>query len=345
MSRKILIVAPAWIGDTIAAQPLFMRLAERYPDASIDALAPAWVAPVLHAMPQIERVIANPFAHGQFRFKERAAFGRGLRAYRYDEAIVLPNSWKSALVPFFARIPVRTGFLGEARWGLLNRVHRLDKLALPRQVDRYAQLALPPGAPPEPIAANPQITRRAHTIAATLAKFELQAAPAPAVLCPGAEFGPAKRWPAAHFARLARSLADRGHPVWLVGGKQDVAVGEEIAEAAGGPARNLCGLTTLDEALDLMSVARFAVTNDSGLMHVAAALGVPLVAIFGSSSPDYTPPLSEQAIALSLKLACSPCFKRQCPLGHTNCLKDLTPEQVLAAIERVLSGGQRVNVA
>lgn len=345
MPRKILVVAPSWIGDTIAAQPLFMRLEARYPGVTIDALAAPWVAPVLTAMPQIERVIPNPFAHGAIQFKERAALGRSLRANRYDEAVVLPNSWKSALIPFFARIPVRTGFVGEARYGLLNRLHRLDKQALPRQVDRYAQLAEDPGvALPQPLP-YPQLTRRAHTIAATLAAFDLAVVPAPAVLCPGAEYGPAKRWPAEYFAQLARLLADRGVPVWLLGGKQDAAIGERIEALSEGAAKNLCGKTDLSQALDLMSLARVAVTNDSGLMHVAAALGVPVVAIFGSSSPAYTPPLSDAALALSLGLPCSPCFKRECPLKHLKCLNDLHPDRVIDAIDRLLQGQPGMSAA
>jgi len=345
MPRKILIIAPSWIGDTIAAQPLFMRLEARYPGVTLDALAAPWVAPVLAAMPQIERVIPNPFAHGELQFKARMALGRSLRAYRYDEAIVLPNSWKSALVPFFAGIPVRTGFVGEARWGLINRPHRLDKLALPRQADRYAQLAEDPGTPPAQPLPFPQLTRRAQTIAATLATFDLAAAPAPAVLCPGAEYGPAKRWPPEYFAHLARMLADRGMPVWLIGGKQDAAIGDYIETLTEGAARNLCGKTDLSQAFDLISLARVAVTNDSGLMHVSAALGVPVVALFGSSSPAYTPPLSDQAVAMSLALPCSPCFKRTCPLKHTKCLNDLHPDRVIDKIDRLLSGQPTLSAA
>lgn len=338
MPHKILIVAPSWIGDTIAAQPMMMRLEARHPGVTIDALAPAWVAPVLHAMPQIERVIPNPFAHGAAQFRARAALGRSFRPYRYDEAIVLPNSWKSALTPFFADIPVRTGFVGEMRYGLLNRLHRLDPTRLPRQADRYAQLAEDPGVAPAQPLPYPQLTRRAQTIATTLQLFGLAAAPAPAVLCPGAEYGPAKRWPTAHFAELARLLAARGMPVWLVGGSKDAPLGEEIEQRSEGAAKNLCGRTDLSAALDLLALARVAVTNDSGLMHAAAALGVPVVALFGSSSPAYTPPLSDRAIAVSLGLSCSPCFKRDCPVKHTRCLVDMTPEFVLDHIDRVLLG-------
>ena len=345
LRRKILVVSPAWIGDAIAAQPLLMLLEAAHPGVTIDALAPPWVAPVLQAMPQIERVILSPFPHGTLAWRERVQLGQSLADIGYDEAIVLPNSWKSALVPFFARIPLRTGFLGEARWGLLNRIHRLDKSHLPRQVDRYAALARPPGEPRTTPLPLPQLVRRASSLAATLDAFGLAVAPAPAVLCPGAEYGPAKRWPVHHFAELARKLADRGLPVWLIGGPQEAELGERIVQYSQGAAQNFCGRTELSQALDLISLARLAVTNDSGLMHVAAALGVPVVGLFGSSSPAYTPPLSDRARALSLNLPCSPCFKRTCPLKHMKCLNDLAPDRVLQEIDALLLGDKTVGVA
>ena len=330
---RILIIAPSWIGDTVAAQTLFMRLREYKPDAVIDALAPPWVAAVLQAMPQINgEVLDNPFAHGQLRLKERWALARQLAKRGYDAAYVLPNSLKSALIPFFAGIPLRVGFTGESRYGLINRRHTLDTAATPLQVERYAILAEPPGQPlprPYPL---PQLHTGAGATASTLQSLGLSAAPAPVVFCPGAEFGPAKRWPERHFAALARQLAAQNIPVWLLGSKKDAAVGEEIARLSDGAARNLCGATNLAQAVQLISIARHVVTNDSGLMHVAAALGTPLTALFGSSSPGYTPPLSDKAQVISLQLECSPCFKRECPLGHLDCLNKITPEQVAATL-------------
>lgn len=341
---NILIVAPSWIGDTLMAQPLFMGLKARHPGCSIDALAPAWVAPVLERMAQIRRVIANPFAHGELNLAARRALGRRLHAEGYDLALVLPNSWKSALVPFFAGIPRRVGYRGEMRYGLLNDVRRLDEAAVPRLVDRYALLAEPPGAglaTPLPL---PHLEDRPESRAATLAALKLSAHPAPVVFCPGAEYGPAKRWPAAHFATLARRLADDGQPVWLVGSAKDAAVGAEIAAAAGDACRNLCGETRLDQAIDLLAAARLVVSNDSGLMHVAAALGRPLVALYGSSSPGYTPPLSPQAVILRTGIECSPCFERECPLEHFRCMNDLTPDSVYARVTALLAQGAAASI-
>ncbi|MDO6384781.1 lipopolysaccharide heptosyltransferase II [Uliginosibacterium sp. 31-12] len=328
---RILIIAPSWIGDTVAAQTLFMRLREYHQYAVIDVLAPPWVAAVLRAMPEINgAVIDNPFAHGQLRLKERWRLARELKQRAHDAAYVLPNSLKSALIPFFAGIPRRVGFTGESRYGLINVRHTLDSVTTPLQVERYAILAEPPGKPlPRPY---PLPRLRAGSVAATLQRLDLSAVPAPVVFCPGAEFGPAKRWPEKHFAALARSLFEQGIPVWLLGSKKDAAVGEEILRLSAGAARNLCGVTNLAEAVELISIARHVVTNDSGLMHVAAALGTPLTALFGSSSPGYTPPLSEKAQVISLRLECSPCFQRECPLGHLDCLNKITPERVASTL-------------
>ncbi len=331
---RILIVAPSWIGDTILAQPLFMRLHRKHPHLALDVLAPAWSAPLLARMAEVRRVIDNPFAHGEFNLPARWRLGRTLRATAYDEAIVLPNSWKSALPPFFAGIPRRTGYTGEARIGLLNRRHRLAPLALPQLAQRYAQLAEAPGSPPPPhTLPQPQLKSSAQQQRAVRQALGLPVDTRPAVFCPGAEFGPAKRWPARHFAALARSLAANGIPVWLVGSHKDLATSEEIAQLAPGAALNLCGRTSLEQAIDLLAGARLVVSNDSGLMHVAAALDRPLLALYGSSSPTYTPPLSPHAKIVSLNADCSPCFKRVCPLGHFKCLENLTPESVLKQID------------
>ncbi len=334
---KILIVAPAWIGDTVLAQPLFAGLHRLLPDLSIDALAPRWVAPVLGRMPEIRRIIDSPFLHGQLELGARWALARRLAEEGYDAAIVLPNSLKSALIPWLAGIPLRVGFTGEARYGLLNHRLTLDKLALPTMAERFAALAAPwltgSAAPDEWPA--PRLKTSPEQQAQTLATLGLQRPPRLVVCCPGAEYGPAKRWPAAHFAALARHLAEQGSAVWLLGSAKDREVGDAITAAA--PAcRNLCGTTNLDQAIDLLAVADAVVCNDSGLMHIAAAVDTPLVALYGSSSPGFTPPLSPRATILSRQLDCSPCFKRQCPLGHLDCLEKLPVTQVLAALPEKL---------
>jgi heptosyltransferase-2 len=329
---KALIVAPSWIGDTVLAQPLFMRLHEHTPGLELHALAPRWVAPVLQRMPEIAAVIDSPFGHGDLSLKKRWQLARSLAAANFDQVYVLPNSLKSALVPFMAGIPERIGFTGESRVGLINRRHTLDKLVLPEMAERFAQLAEPVGGPlPRPLPL-PQLASSREQQDTTLAALGLRRPEKLAVFCPGAEYGPAKRWPTRHFATLANELTARGYTLWMLGSPKDAPVSDEIAvQAPQANLSNLCGKTSLDQAIDLIAAADFVVCNDSGLMHVAAALGRPLVAVYGSSSPGFTPPLSPKARVISLKLECSPCFKRECPLGHLDCLEKLEPQRVLEA--------------
>lgn len=335
--NKALIVAPSWIGDTIMAQPLFARLHANHPGLQLDALAPRWVAPALQRMDEIRDVVDSPFGHGQLSLKARWRLARDLAARHYDAVYVLPNSLKSALVPWMAGIPQRIGFTGESRFGLINVRHTLDKQALPLMLERFTQLAERPGAPlPKPIA-HPRIRSSAADQAKTLHELGLERPARIVAFCPGAEYGPAKRWPAAHFAALARQLAETGHSIWLFGSPKDRAVAEEISLLAPGLCRNLCGATSLTQAIDLLAMAELVVCNDSGLMHVAAALDRPIVALYGSSSPGFTPPLSDKADILSLQLDCSPCFQRECPLGHLDCLNKLSPEQVFAACRKWIS--------
>jgi heptosyltransferase-2 len=328
---RTLVVAPSWIGDAILSHPLLVRLHERDPQGTIEVLAPPWCLPVYRRMPQVAATHSNPFGHGQLRLAERRRFARSLPAY--DEAIVLPNTLKSALIPWHAGIARRTGYRGEMRYGLLNDLRRLNEEALPLIVERYAALAQPAGEALRRPLAEPRLAVDAAARAATLARHGLSSAGAITVLAPGAEYGPAKRWPARHFASLAATLAARGDQVWLLGSDKDAAITAQIQRLCGDACRDLAGVTTLDEAIELMSLATRVVTNDSGLMHVAAALDRPTAAIFGSSSPAFTPPLSARARVVSLRLACSPCFSRTCPLGHTNCLETLPPAEVLAALE------------
>lgn len=330
---RILVVGPSWIGDTILAQPLFKLLHARHAGLTFDVLAPRWTQPVLERMPEVRRVIPSPFLHGDLKLAERRRLGRALAPEAYDQAIVLPNTFKSALVPLFAGIRVRTGYLGEMRHWILNDARRLDAPGLPQLAQRYAALALPRGEAPRLPLPTPALRVDETARRALLARLGIDRGRPAAVLCPGAEYGPAKRWPAHHFAELAQGFAARGCAVWLVGSQNDREAGAEIERAAGGVCRNLCGDTTLGEAIDLLSSAAVVVSNDSGMMHIAAALGRPLVALYGSSSPAFTPPLSSDARILKLDLPCSPCFERVCPLGHFNCMMQLTPDRVLAAVD------------
>jgi heptosyltransferase-2 len=332
---ELLIVGPSWLGDAVMMGALTQRLKAARPDRRITVLTPAHLEDLVRRLPGVDDALINPFAHGALKLGARRSFGRALRG-RFAEAIVLPHSWKSALVPFFAGVPRRTGFVGEARYGLLNDARRLDKAALPRMVDRFSLLAEAPGVALPAATPAPMLAARPNVLAAALARLDLSLDRQVVAMCVGAEYGPAKRWPAAHFAELARRLLTAGRAVWIVGGPGDAAIGAEVAALAPGAA-NLTGETSLGEAIDLISACAAVVSNDSGLMHVAAALGRPIVALYGSTSPAFTPPLSADAVILSEGLSCSPCFERVCPLGHFKCLNDLAPERVLSALERQLT--------
>lgn len=332
---KYLIIAPSWIGDTILAQPLFMRLKARHPGSTIDVFAPRWVAPVLARMPEVDAVIDNPFGHGELRLLERWRTARDLKRRGYDRAIVLPNSLKSALIPFFAGIPTRTGFIGETRYGLINDARRLDESTLPLMVERYALLAEPASGALERPLPRPHLRIDPRALMAIVSAFDLDPSQPVVAFCPGAEYGPAKRWPVEHFAELAKTYVGAGKQIWLLGSKKDAPIGAEINRLCGGICHDLTGQTGLAEVIDLLSCAQMVVSNDSGLMHVAAALDRPLAALYGSSSAEHTPPLSSKARVITLHLECSPCFQRECPLGHFNCMRQLSPALVQETLEQV----------
>lgn len=309
-------------------QPMLARLMQRHPDAQIDLFAPPWTAALLRQIPEVHEVIINPFPHGALHLMARYRLGHQLRTAHYDQAIVLPNSLKSALVPFFAGIPLRTGFVGEMRYGLLNDARRLDKHELPLMVERFAQLAEAPNDAMQRPLPQPRLQVQAPQQERVLRRMGLTIQQPLAVFCPGAEYGSAKRWPIPYFAQLAQHLRDLGYTVWLVGSPKDKEVGEKIVSLGNNACHNLCGATDLADAIALLSCADLVVSNDSGLMHIAAALDRPMLALYGSSSPRFTPPLSAHAHVLKLDMKCSPCFKRECPLGHFDCMQKMTPDRV-----------------
>lgn len=330
-SNNCLIIGPSWVGDMVMTHSLVQVLKGQNHDCVIDVLAPIWSAALLERMPGVRNVVTMPVGHGRLALGERRGLGQSLRG-RYDQAIVLPNSWKSALIPLFARIPRRTGYVGEWRYGLLNDWRWLDKLLLPMTVQRFVALGLPKNALLPPNCPPPQLRVHPADSKSALEALEVCMDRPVLILCPGAEYGPAKRWPARHFAQTAKAMCSQGWAIWVLGSEKDREVAKEVCALAGPGCINLAGRTTLAQAVDLMVLASAVVSNDSGLMHVAAALDRPLVAVYGSSDPDFTPPLSKNARIVSLNLPCSPCFKRQCPLGHLNCLEALRPEQVLEAL-------------
>lgn len=336
--EKILVIGPSWVGDMILAQTLFKVIRQRQPQAQIDVAAPAWTLPLLERMPEVRRGIALPFRHGKLDLAARLRIGRSLRHEGYSQAILLTNSFKSALMPWAAGIPRRSGFLGEMRYGLLNDIRPLDKARLPRTVDRFAALGLPPDENVPAALPNPALAASREQGLAALARLGQPPPQSPVLgLCPGAEYGPAKRWPEAYHATVAQWALAQGWQVWLFGSAKDVPVTQAINQLTDNRCLDLGGRTQLSDAIDLMALTSAVVSNDSGLMHLAAALQRPLVAIYGSSDPHHTPPMSDLAKVLYLGLECSPCFERTCPLGHLNCLRDITPPMVISSLQQAFA--------
>jgi heptosyltransferase-2 len=334
---KVLVVGPSWVGDMVMAQALYRLLKQRSAAAEIHVVAPSWSLPVLERMPEVARGIELAVGHGELGLGRRRALGLELRREGYARAIVLPRSAKAALVPWFARVPRRTGFRGEWRYGFLNDM-RVQDASLDQTVKRFVALGRESDEPAGPLPADlyPRLSVSAANQERLRAEHGLDAHEPLIALMPGAEYGAAKRWPASRFGELARWLAGAGTNVIVLGSAKERPLGDEIAAAAARPrVRNLCGRTSLADVIDLAAAADAAVSNDSGLLHVAAASGTPVVAIYGSSSPKFTPPLTESAAVVYLGIECSPCFERECPLGHLRCLTEISVERVEAALAQL----------
>lgn len=337
--KKLLVVGPSWVGDMVMAQSLYQTLSALDPRTVIDVLAPAWSLPLLARMPEVRRGIELPVGHGELAIGRRRRLGRSLRG-QYDHAIVLPRSLKSALVPWFAKIPQRTGFRGEYRYGLINDMRPFDADRLNQTVLRFVALGMPRDEAIVSAVPEPKLSVDERARQGAIARLGLDRARPIVAMMPGAEYGPAKQWPMEKFSELARRLARLGAAIWILGSEKERALGEAIVRSAESAAiDNLCGQTSLVEAVDLISSARVAVSNDSGLMHIAAAVGTYTVSIYGSSTPDFTPPLTSKASIHYLRLGCSPCFERQCPLGHLDCLNGIDVDSVFASVERELLDG------
>lgn len=314
----------------VMAQSLFITLKQQYPGSEIDVVAPGWSVPLLKRMPEVHQAIELPIGHKQLGFLTRYRIGKALRSRGYDMAIVTPRSFKSALIPFFAKAKRRTGYLGEHRYGLLNDIRRLDKTVLQQTVQRYVALGLPVAARP-PRIPFPKLDVDQDNQKRLITTLKLNTDRPTIGFMPGAEYGPAKQWPVEYFHELAGMLANENINVWVFGSGKEMELGDAIARDNDNVV-NLCGQTSLIDVIDLLALTTGTVTNDSGLMHVACATGGRVVAIYGSSDPEYTPPLSEKAKLVYKGLECSPCFKRQCPYGHTNCLKSISAGEILEKI-------------
>ncbi|MCW8996845.1 MAG: lipopolysaccharide heptosyltransferase II, partial [Psychromonas sp.] len=344
---KILVIGPSWVGDMVMSQSLYITLKNQHPDATIDVMAPAWCKPILERMPEVNNALEMPLTHGQFSFFKRRQLGRSLRQQQYDQAYILPNSAKSALIPFFAKIPKRIGWKGEMRYGLLTDL-RANKKSFQYMVERYIALAYPKKQMQNSNSlggldnlAKPSLSIDKDKQLQAIKKFEINQSTPILGLCPGAEFGPSKRWPEAHYAEVANEMIKQGYQVCLFGSAKDKIVTEKIKNLVAAENRhqvyNLAGSTNLVEAVDLLAACQTVVSNDSGLMHIAAAVGCRVVAVYGSTSPKYTPPLATAVEIVHTDISCRPCFKRSCEFSHMKCLTELPARQVLESIHKLNS--------
>jgi heptosyltransferase-2 len=332
--HRCLVVGPSWVGDMVMAQSLFIDLKQQFPQLQIDVLAPAWSLDLLQAMPQVNKGHVLDTSHGEFGLKKRYQLAQRLKNEGYDWSIVLPNSFKSALVPWWAKIAVRTGFRREMRYGLINDMRILDKQALGKTVERFVAL----GRSPHPRKVTdyplPKLELDRQQLRETSSKFALDGSKKLLALCPGAEYGPAKRWPEAHYAAVAQAAIRQGWRVVILGSAKDTAVSHKIVSLVQSErCIDLCGKTSMSEVVALLKLSTAAVSNDSGLMHIAAAVDTHLIAIYGSSDPDFTPPLNPTAEIIYRGLECSPCFQRVCPKGHLDCLVGIEPQQVVSSLK------------
>jgi len=343
---KILVIAPSWVGDTMISQGMYRTLKVKYPTAKIDVMASQWCRPLLARMTEVNKTLPMPLGHGVLAISKRRSLGISLRATQYERAYILPNSFKSALVPFFANIPQRIGWRGEIRYGLLNDIRVLDELAFPMMIQRYITLTYDKK---DVRSANdllqpllwPQLQVQDKEILEITRLFNLTNERPIIGLCPGAEFGPAKRWPHYHYSVLAQQLIDSGYQVALFGSAKDYLIGEEIRLVINKNNQhnylNLAGQTSIEQVVVLIAACRALVSNDSGLMHIAAALNKPLIAIYGPTSPNFTPPLSKKAKVIRLTTNYHKRRKGLADQGYDQSLIDIRPEQVMTALNQQLS--------
>ncbi|WP_334320827.1 ADP-heptose--LPS heptosyltransferase RfaF [Gilliamella apicola] len=347
---KTLIIGPSWVGDMMMSQSLYRTLKQLDPHNEIDVMAPAWSRALLNKMPEVNQALEMPIGHGEFAFAKRRQIGRSLRANHYDQAIVLPNSFKSALIPFFAKIPKRTGWKGELRYGLLNDIRPLDKAAFPLMVERYVALAYPKDQIhsakdlPQPLL-WPKLSVEQKEIDEALVTFAIPQDEPLIGFCPGAEFGPAKRWPDYHYATLADMLVKQNARIIIFGSAKDREVGDQIIAkmVQSDKCINLAGQTKLEQAIALIAACKAIVTNDSGLMHVAAALDRPLVALYGPSSPEFTPPLSDKAEVIRLITGYHRVRKGDAEQGYHQSLIDIKPDNVFETLMNLIMRSKKSN--
>ncbi len=337
---KILIISPGWVGDLIMAQALFKLLKRQQPACIIDVLAPRWAHPLLMRMPEINEHIVAEFQHGELKLRKRFQCAKQLQSRNYSRSIILPNSFKSALIPWLAKIKHRTGWLGEQRWGIINDRQKSNKKDMPLMVSHYLALAQTNNqsllTTPIESVLLPSLSVNIDKQHLLLKTLNLRLDKPVLALCPGAKYGSSKQWPSNYFSVLARHMLRQDWQVWIFGSPEDSPIAKKIHQSCSSDYYfNLCGKTKLNDAIDLLSLARIVVSNDSGLMHMASALKRPLVVLYGATTPKFAPPLTKKHVILYRNLSCQPCLKRLCPLKHFKCMRELPPQKVIHAMQQL----------
>ena len=334
---KILVVGPSWVGDSVMAQTLYKRIKKELPSSQIDVLSPHWSLALLERMPEVCKKIVSPFSHGETKLLERYKLGQGLKKENYDRAIILTNSLKSSLIPYFARIGVRTGWLGEFRYGLINDIRSSKKLKKSLMVEKFAALSLCEENYSIENLTFPELEINFANQRNFLEEFSIDYSKNTMAICPGAEFGPSKRWPAEYYAEIAKFYVNKGWNVLCIGSKNDEDIGMGIGSLNNLRSNesfiNLTGKTSLQDAIDILAFTEKVVTNDSGLMHISAAVKTPLVALYGPSSPEYTPPLISKKKILRKTQGYEKVRYGSNEKGYHQSLLDIKPEEVLDALE------------
>ena len=334
---KILVVGPSWVGDSVMAQTLYKRIKKELPSSQIDVMSPHWSLALLERMPEVTKKIVSPFSHGETKLLERYKLGQGLKKENYDRAIILTNSLKSSLIPYFARIGVRTGWLGEFRYGLINDIRSSKKLKKSLMVEKFAALSLCEENYSIENLTFPELEINFDNQRNFLEEFSIDYSKNTMAICPGAEFGPSKRWPAEYYAEIAKFYVNKGWNVLCIGSKNDEDIGMGIGSLNNLRSNesfiNLTGKTSLQDAIDILAFTEKVVTNDSGLMHISAAVKTPLVALYGPSSPEYTPPLISKKKILRKTQGYEKVRYGSNEKGYHQSLLDIKPEEVLDALE------------
>jgi heptosyltransferase-2 len=337
-----LIIAPSWLGDIIMSQSLLIAIKKQVPEANIDILASSWSHPLLQLMPEVNSTIEFNVKHGELALGYRRNIAKILREKNYEKCYILPNSFKSALVPWIAKIPDRIGWRGEFRYGLLTDCRLLNKSQIPLMANRYAALAYPIEKSLQIQADSPRISLDKQQITSLLATFNLEYQVPTLAICPGAAFGSAKQWPAEYHARVIEYALQQSWQVIILGSKQDIAISEMIKNNLAAKYLNkvndLTGKTSLMQVIASIALADTIISNDSGLMHLAASLNKSQIAIYGSTSVLHAPPMNSLAESLHIEIDCRPCNKRVCPLKHHRCMRQIHPSMVIKKLKKIING-------